>query len=509
MNQTMKKLFSKSGWLVMAAALLTGMASCSSDEDMVQSSETKSGSSIDVCVKAGFDNDATRSTVVQTTTGGVMTRDLQFDNGDRLYIWGRIGNVWPDKYLVGFLQLSNTLSEAVSEAIFSGQLGVYENTGGYDGMKLTPSTYDFGDADPLAVIGVNGVTEIEPTATLVHANAEEDVDYTIDENTKIITISFMQVAHDVNTLMTKSLWIRGAYNGSGYSLGIVDYQPIFECTITGAPAEELELTASYLSSQKLDGVEFGKRTTDFTFTKPAGATSFDLAFVGIPYTGEYHRIQVASEKYGTLVVSLGQTRDGEEAQPLPNTVIRVGNLPWLPNVINNTTGETISPTSSGLYEFSSDCNITVSGSSIGYRYVFNGTNNTINLSGLVATSNGWAGCFDIINKSESPTSNTIFNVTGVNTFTDPLYDTNSIYVRTITSGGVVKLAGEGTLTVTSRNTSDCGIVATNYTTSNNSNTTTTELDVTDLLAAPGYNVVRSKRTDNPDGTYTWTYTVAP
>ena len=505
----MKKLFSKSGWLVMAAALLTGMASCSSDEDMVQSSETKSGSSIDVCVKAGFDNDATRSTVVQTTTtGGVMTRDLQFDNGDRLYIWGRIGNVWPDKYLVGFLQLSNTLSEAVSEAIFSGQLGVYENTGGYDGMKLTPSTYDFGDADPLAVIGVNGVTEIEPTATLVHANAEEDVDYTIDENTKIITISFMQVAHDVNTLMTKSLWIRGAYNGSGYSLGIVDYQPIFECTITGAPAEKLELTASYLSSQKLDGVEFGKRTTDFTFTKPAGATSFDLAFVGIPYTGEYHRIQVASEKYGTMVVSLGQTRDGEEAQPLPSTVIKVGNLPWLPNVTNNTTDETISPNWSdntgSSYSFPDDCNITVRGySGSDLHFQMSGDNNTITLNGITADCES---DYFIAVYNNSNTS-TIIDVNGVNNHIT--CTNNKSWSRAINSPGRVKLRGEGTLTVTSKDAITCGIRATNYTEENNSYSTTTELDVSALLAEDGYTVTRSARTGNETDGYTWTYTVTP
>lgn len=514
MNQTMKKLFSKSGWLVMAAALLTGMASCSSDEDMVQSSETKSGSSIDVCVKAGFDNDATRSTVVQTTTGGVMTRDLQFTNNDKLYVYCLAAvdygypnniNTTTNYYLIGFLDLSDITS--ATSATFAGKLNVYQSTSTkvgdrYEQSPLTPSTYDFsGIADLLA--GTGGMTT---TATLVHAAAKKNVDYTIDENTKIIKISFMQMAHDVNTLMTKSLWIRGNYtsSSSGFSLDIVDYQPIFECTITGAPAEELELTASYLSSPEHDGVEFGKRTTDFTFTKPAGATSFDLAFVGIPHTGEYHRIQVASEKYGTMVINLGQTDNGEGAKPLPNTVIRVGNLPWLPNVINNTTGETISP-DGDTYNFSSDCNITVSGSSIGYRYVFNGTNNTINLNGLVATNNSWgANCFDII--KESPTPNTTINVTGTN---NHITCTNTEYTKAIDAQGNVLLKGEGALTITTKNSSFCGIAATNYTSENNSYSTTTELDVTDLLAAPGYNVVRSKRTDNPDGTYTWTYTVFP
>jgi hypothetical protein len=497
MNQTMKKLFSKSGWLVMAAALLTGMASCSSDEDMVQSSEAKSGSSIDVCVKAGFDNDATRSTVVETTTGGVTTRDLQFTDGDRLYVYGHIGykmiGTYPDLigkdlYIVGFLNLYE-IKDNPTFADFKGDLYVYERSD----SKLIPSSYDFGDANPLAE-NANMTT----TATLVHAAAVENVDYTIDENTKEITI-IKNMAHDVNTLMTKNLWIRGNYtsSSSGFSLDIVDYQPIFECTITGAPAEELELTASYLSSQKLDGVEFGKRTTDFTFTKPAGATSFDLAFVGIPYTGEYHQIQVASEKYGTLVVSLGQTRDGEEAQPLPNTVIKVGNLPWLPDVTKNSDRTKISPTNNGKdYIFTENCNITIAGSSLDSKFDFQGTTNTVTLDNFTTFYNPQTAC---------PISAYVYNDNTPKNINLILKGNNRIdcsqsegMYQCISCYGELKLSGEGSLTVTNPNQYNGGIYANNYNGGN---------DVY-VLAAPGYKVTRTGG-QNDKGTYTWTYTVEP
>lgn len=82
----MKKLFSKSGWLVMAAALLTGMASCSSDEDTVQSTVEQKGSTIHVTVGAGIGNGDTRSLVSVDGT----TRTLQFTTGDRLYVYGLI-----------------------------------------------------------------------------------------------------------------------------------------------------------------------------------------------------------------------------------------------------------------------------------------------------------------------------------------------------------------------------------------------------------------------------------
>ena len=64
-----------------------------------------------------------------------------------------------------------------------------------------------------------------------------------------------------------------------------------------------------------------------------------------------------------------------------------------------------------------------------------------------------------------------------------------------------------TLTVTAKNDWCCGIQGNNYSPNNNEYTTTTELDVTALLAAEGYSVVRSARTKNDDGSYTWTYTV--
>ena len=63
-----------------------------------------------------------------------------------------------------------------------------------------------------------------------------------------------------------------------------------------------------------------------------------------------------------------------------------------------------------------------------------------------------------------------------------------------------KISGNGTLTVTAKKDNRYGLFATNYNEGgNNSNA--------NVLAAEGYTVTRSARTDNNDGTYTWTYTV--
>ena len=85
------------------------------------------------------------------------------------------------------------------------------------------------------------------------------------------------------------------------------------------------------------------------------------------------------------------------------------------------------------------------------------------------------------------------------------YYTECIYAKTL------KLSGNGTLTVKVKDSSNCGIRGRdNYNTTNNDNATyETSVDVSAQLGAPGYTVTRSARTDNADGTYTWTYTVAP
>ena len=66
----------------------------------------------------------------------------------------------------------------------------------------------------------------------------------------------------------------------------------------------------------------------------------------------------------------------------------------------------------------------------------------------------------------------------------------------------MKLRGNGTLTVTGNEDGSYGLCGeVNYIYSDG-------LDVSDL-AASGYTVTRSVTTDNGDGTFTWTYTVAP
>lgn len=167
-----------------------------------------------------------------------------------------------------------------------------------------------------------------------------------------------------------------------------------------------------------------------------------------------------------------------------------------PTITWTTPSSPISPLSSN-YNYLIDtenAEISLSGTDVGYYVHFN-KNATVHLNSLTATRFEQA----IITSAKNLT----LDVSGTNSFTSL---DNDYCIR---SYQTLKLQGNGTLTVRSNKASYCGIYGNNnYAASSNSNSTTTELDVSAQLAADGYTVTRSARTDNGDGTYTWTYTVA-
>lgn len=164
-------------------------------------------------------------------------------------------------------------------------------------------------------------------------------------------------------------------------------------------------------------------------------------------------------------------------------------------------GTTATPVN-GLYTLEEDpVNITISGYSEGYQFKLkNGQGGTITLDNLTAT-----GDIFIYQVDTAPRGDVSLVLKG----------DNSIYADTylgIELYGGLKLSCTGasaTLTVTATIDGFCGIEGSNYKFDTNSNNRgiTTELDVSAQLAAPGFTVTRSARTDNPGGTYTWTYTV--
>ena len=139
----------------------------------------------------------------------------------------------------------------------------------------------------------------------------------------------------------------------------------------------------------------------------------------------------------------------------------------------------------------SPAEISISGTSLGYRfYMYNGA--TIHLNGLTATYDG--------NDFIYSTRDLNLDISGTNIITCKNEN------QAIFADGTLKLCGNGTLTVTATSTSRYGLLgSSNY----NSNGTSPNNSNASNLAADGYTVTRSAMTNNGDGSYTWTYTVAP
>ena len=162
--------------------------------------------------------------------------------------------------------------------------------------------------------------------------------------------------------------------------------------------------------------------------------------------------------------------------------------------------------------------LTISGNSEDYDFVISdGHGGTITLDNVTATNSN--DHFIGQENNDNTNGDISLVLTGTNSISCNTYRGILVY-------GNLKLSCTGasaTLTITARSGGTCGISAANYRSDiENSNPswnywdTTTELDVSALLAAPGFTVTRSARVDGPDADtdgapdyYTWTYTVAP
>ena len=171
-----------------------------------------------------------------------------------------------------------------------------------------------------------------------------------------------------------------------------------------------------------------------------------------------------------------------------------------PNIVWTSPSTPIEMNYNGEYPgFPADFDITLSGTSRNcYFFLLNA--GTVRLNGINATYSGpffdYGGNLTV--ELQNGSANTIVD-TSVNT-----------YGAYCIGAATLKLSGNGTLTVTTSDAERCGFNgSTNYNIANNGHETTTVLDVSSQLAAEGYSVIRSARTDNADGTYTWTYTVRP
>ena len=503
----MKQIISKSGWLVMAAALTmgmslsTGLTSCSSDDDVAQTTPAKGVSTVHVSVNAGVDN-GTRSIVETTTVGGKTSRTLLFTSGDCLYVYGKITDgVFPEKYIAGFLDNQST-ENGTTTATFSGDLTVYKmtatynpETGQYDNYKLVPDTYDFGNNDPL----------VGTTATLFHEGVSGNM--YIDSDTKQICVNEAAIGSSVDDLMTSLLEVKAEYNASSKDFSLSPASGcIVNCTISNMPGIGY-YTVSYWSGPSLKNLT---KQTERELSWEFPANDFTFAFFGKTGTDYYHQVRITNATYGTTVIDLGKKT--LSAGTNSNKIYNVASRSWETFAITSNTSTPVPNPVNKTYTFASDCDIDVSGTGVDKMIVLNSTENVVYLKDITVTNTTGGltnGDFIMLYNYDQTSVAATINVKGDNSVAC-LADGKNAITSGSNGGNTVKFCGNGTFTVTTKSPDNCGIFASNYTTDNNQHEVTGECDVSDQLAydAIECRVTRSARTYNSaNGTYTWTYTV--
>lgn len=174
-----------------------------------------------------------------------------------------------------------------------------------------------------------------------------------------------------------------------------------------------------------------------------------------------------------------------------------------PDLVKPTvTGTSITPNAYNSYYVDDAQNITISGTSNGYRFSMRLDNSNVTLSNLDAIYS--ASNDEYISFASSSTTSTV-TVNGANSICNPTW---SHCISADGGNSDLKLTGNGTLTVTSKRHERCGLLGRNYNFTNNDYLTTSEIDVSAQLALDPTKttVIRSARHQG-ESLYTWTYTV--
>ena len=332
----MKTLFIFYGLLALAALLI---ASCI-QEPLVEEPASKA-SSVQVTVGAGIIADPATKSEVAIEDGA---RVLKFTEGDRLYVYGS-SQVGGYRNVKGMLTMvENSLAPDGKSAKFTGSLEAY------DGNNWI-STPNFGDNDPLA----------HSKATLVHKDMVENRDYQFVTNNGELSV-IAKPAPDVETLMTKSLSVKGNYNSSTKSFALSGVDAIFNSVFTGlAPSTNYNCQLRYSLGEGIGYVTSGNHS----FSTDANGMNSHAFCLQNPDSGE-HPWEIEIKQNGTTIgiISLG-TRTLEKK--IYNVTRRFVNLSQIHENFTAADGDIISGSfvgSEGYITIADGATVTLSGVSL-------------------------------------------------------------------------------------------------------------------------------------------------
>ena len=471
----MNKLTTLAGALTIAAALAMTTTSCSSENDIVENAvQPTATSTMHVTVGAGIsDGTITRATVddSETDRNGKPLRTLKFTKGDQLDVRYN-GEIEVNGIRYGYdvygtlTTTSSNIGDDGLTAQFSGDLTIKKwRTREGDGEIPDPDLsklYNYAMLIP-ANHGSSIVREEFPDDPRGYYQYNYHNGFTATET--------------LNEVIARHSLVEGEIDAS-QNVTLTAKSCILNCTVTGLEASMAYDVRMAKDADPVSITTDGDGNLKFVFWTRVMNESMGFAF----YIGNNKRM-LTGEKTLTAGKVYNVTRAAVDFTPL--------------TVTDNVTGNTVEPMKGDYYGFKDAANITVTGVGEGETISLFAANNTVTLSGVTATS------YNEFIYGEGDGGGTLNIV---------LSGTNSITI-TDSEGGIaidafgnsLKLSGNGTLTVTVYRNDYYGLMGNNYA-YYGGDPASTNGDAS-VLAADGYTVTRSDRTDNADGTHTWTYTV--
>ncbi|MBP5777156.1 MAG: hypothetical protein J6W56_06345 [Prevotella sp.] len=473
-----------------AAVVVSGMTACSAEDNMVNEEQTPAAQQeeLKVTLTATFDDGAGTRGVSFGNDG--MSSTSTFADGDKIYVY----NETQDRQDGNHLTVSNISADGKT-ADFTGTLNggynpgdaliLYYNVSYYneshrdlsrfnyqdvlDGSASSASACDYAIANANVGSVSSGTLTLAAPVTLQKMQSVFRQRLTFkntSDGEPIATPNIVQL-----TLKSQENKLNRRYflNGDVYEMPIAIPNPTIDSNKDIYLA--LRFSDGSTSSDALTFTAMASNGNVYVGTKTAPSGGFK--------NGKYY--------YGNLTL----VKSNDKVTPT---------ISWY-NVL-----EEVIPDSYDKYQIKPKndyIDIGLSGISKGYQFhLLNCSNAIVRLNSLTAKWTSDIG-FLYINYG-----NIVLDITGINTIECPSHQ------FCFSTGSNIKLSGSGTLTVTASQYPYCGIYGENYQNLGSSSYPNSNLyfkegawDVTNLIAADGYTVMRSARSGS--GPYTWTYTVSP
>jgi len=462
------------------AALAMGSLTACSNEDLVTDANNTQAKTYTVSIPASMGEDGTTRAVGFSGTDpvtGKPTAISSFKTTDKIYVYNQTKNAM----LTGYLTPSTDgktcdLTGSLTGDIAAGDnLVLLYNLSNFDSTDKD-NCYFFYDHQNGTQAGV-----IDGAKATVTASVDDDNLTTATANFQNVQSMFrFQFASNGTPLSVKSVDITSQKHAIASA-----YFPCDNIYVIGGGSANLPSTTTdpiYVamcideSKSAGDVLTFNVVDADnklYTTTKAAPISGF----VNGKYYYNSSAIDLGDYKLQLVKPTLSRSDGGYDSE--------------LADASFGRSFEIYSPSQSGAGT-ATGIAVSISGTSRGYNFILDSNtsdaSHTVSISGLTATVDEYAY---YIYSRKSLT----LNISGANT----INCNNTDYC--VVADNDLKLSGNGTLTVTANSSTDCGLWGDNYKSYGSTSPSN--------LAADGYTVTRSATQNNGDGTYSWTYTVAP